>query len=260
MTLKPYCRNLPLPLMVATVFLHGWLDSQLKIYLPLNAEGRFSLWGRSLGCKWSLLQGNQLSDNFHHWRILLPNNTLLNVTGTTLLGNLPFVGIGVCEVPYKVPGIRLFVCLIFLFTFSLVAVEGLIWKALQSHFSIAVEVEVCLNLCHSFPFKNEKINCHRDNVVVSLELPVNNSLYHKKKIYIFCHKPLISRHSTQNEHSNYIIFHPEVEVIVKDLRTSLYCSCLHLELSELRKTCLMDTFLFCINFFFKALQSYGRFN
>lgn len=61
------------------------------------------------------------------------------------------------------------------------AVEGLIWKALQSHFSIAVEAEVCLNLRHSSPFKNEKINCHRGNVVVSLELPVNNSLYHKGK-------------------------------------------------------------------------------
>lgn len=83
-----------------------------------------------------------------------------------------------------------------------------------------------------------------------LSCPVNNSLYHKKKIYIFCHKPLISRHAAQNEHSNYIIFHPEVKVIVKDLRTSLYCSCLHLELSKLRKTCLMDMFLFCIFFFF----------
>lgn len=137
------------------------------------------------------------------------------------------------------------------------AVKGLIWKSLQSRFSIAVEVQVCLNLCYSFPLKNEKINCHRDNAVVSLELPVNNSLYHKKKIYIFCHKPLISRHSTRNEHSNYIIFHPEVEVIVKDLRTSLYCSCLRLELSELRKTCLMDTFLFCINFFLKLCNPMG---
>lgn len=112
-------------------------------------------------------------------------------------------------------------------------------------------MEVCLDLCYSFTFKNnlKKKTCHRDNVVVSLELPVNNSLYHKKKIYIFCHKPLISRHSAQNERSNYIIFHPEVKVIVKDLRTSLCCSCLHLELSKLRKTCLMDMFLFCIFFF-----------
>lgn len=62
--------------------------------------------------------------------------------------------------------------------------------------------------------------------------------------------PLISRHSAQNEHSNYIIFHPEVKVIVKDLRTSLYCSCLRLELSKPRKTCLMDTFLFYIGFVF----------
>lgn len=52
------------------------------------------------------------------------------------MGNVPVDGVGGCvKHLVKVPGIRLFVCLIFLFTLSRVAAEGLIWKALQSHWS-----------------------------------------------------------------------------------------------------------------------------
>lgn len=52
------------------------------------------------------------------------------------MGNLPVIGVGVClKSLAKVPGIRWFVCLIFLFSSKHVAVEGLIWMALQSHLS-----------------------------------------------------------------------------------------------------------------------------
>jgi len=50
------------------------------------------------------------------------------------MGKLPVVRLCVMYLE-KVGVIRLFACLIFLFTFKYVAMEGLIWKAFQSHLS-----------------------------------------------------------------------------------------------------------------------------